>query len=67
MKAADSIRQQLLGIMEKQGQKFDNINYNDPTYYRNVKRCILEGFFMQVPYIRFESLRSHTLSAPDII
>ena len=56
MKAADSIREQLRGIMEKQGQKFDNLKYNDPIYYRNVKRCILEGFFMQVSILALTRL-----------
>ena len=51
LKAADSIREQLRDIFERQGHKMENIKHGDPAYYKNIKRCILEGFFMQVAHL----------------
>jgi len=51
LKAADSIREQLRNMYEKQGHKIENIKHGDPLYYKNIKRCILEGYFMQVAHL----------------
>lgn len=37
--------------MEKQGHNSADLKYSDPIYYKNIKRCILEGFFMQVAHL----------------
>eukprot|EP00826_Nyctotherus_ovalis_P046946 TRINITY_DN5346_c0_g1_i10.p1 TRINITY_DN5346_c0_g1~~TRINITY_DN5346_c0_g1_i10.p1 ORF type:complete len:658 (+),score=237.01 TRINITY_DN5346_c0_g1_i10:339-2312(+) len=51
LKGADSIREQLRDIFEKQGHASKNLKHGDPKYYKNIKRCLLEGFFMQVAHL----------------
>ena len=51
LKSADNIREQLRDIFEKQGHRTENLKHGDPKYYKNIKRCILEGFFMQIAHL----------------
>jgi pre-mRNA-splicing factor ATP-dependent RNA helicase DHX15/PRP43 len=48
MKAADDIREQLKQIMVKKGLKLLSTDFNHPSYYDNIKKCLLSGYFMQV-------------------
>ncbi len=67
MRAADSIRDQLKRIMEKQGHRVENLQHTDPAYYKNIERCILSGFFMQVRFTPSLITRSHISSGPVTI
>ena len=67
LKAADSIREQLRNIFEKQGYKNENLKYTDPAYYKNIKRCVLEGFFMQVKISISQRNRLHIWNVQGII
>ena len=51
MRSADNIRDQLENIMAKQGMSMLSIPFTSPGYYNFIRKCLLEGFFMQVLYI----------------
>jgi hypothetical protein len=58
MKSADNVREQLKNLMVKQGLKMTSLDHTDVNYYKNIKKCILEGFFMQVPILQLELIRA---------
>jgi len=50
LKSADNVRNQLERIMVRQGMRLCSLPFNSPDYYENIRKCIVEGFFMQVAH-----------------
>lgn len=50
MKAADSVRRQLVRLMRKQGLEVVSTSPEAPEFSSNVRRALLDGFFMHVAY-----------------
>jgi hypothetical protein len=48
LRAATKIKKQLLGIFIKKELPVKTMLETDPRYFTNIKKCILEGFFMKV-------------------
>ncbi|KAL1894820.1 DEAH-box ATP-dependent RNA helicase prp43 [Ceratocystis pirilliformis] len=46
--SADNVRTQLKRIMEKHDIEFASTHFDDESYYTNIRRALLSGFFMQV-------------------
>ena len=51
MKSADSVRDQLLRIMERWKLPMVSTPFQSREYYPNIRRAILAGFFMQVAHL----------------
>ena len=52
LKQANDIREQLMNIMVKQGLKLTSTQMGDPSYYTNIRKSILSGFFMQTAHLQ---------------
>lgn len=48
LSSADSVRAQLKRIMETHGLELISTPFEDKSYYTNIRRALLSGFFMQV-------------------
>uniref|UniRef100_A0AC35TFQ7 RNA helicase n=1 Tax=Rhabditophanes sp. KR3021 TaxID=114890 RepID=A0AC35TFQ7_9BILA len=59
LKQADDIKKQLQRTMEKQGLFTPSLEYHHPEYYRNIKKAVISGFFMQVAYL--ETSKNYTV------
>merc|ERR1712050_732668 len=51
MKSADSVRAQLMRIMNRFGLELKSPDFNSKEYYSNIRKCLLAGFFMQVAHL----------------
>lgn len=51
MKSADSVRAQLMRIMNRYGLELKSPDFNSKEYYMNIRKCLLSGFFMQVAHL----------------
>ncbi|CAI9106795.1 OLC1v1006018C1 [Oldenlandia corymbosa var. corymbosa] len=51
LKLADSIRQQLAGIMARLNLRLCSTNFNSVEYYVNIRKAVLAGYFMQVAHL----------------
>mgnify|MGYP002053872548 FL=1 len=51
MKSADSIRAQLMRVMNRFGLELKSPDFNSKEYYTNIRKCLLAGFFMQVAHL----------------
>merc|ERR1711972_791430 len=51
MKSADSVRAQLMRIMNRYGLELKSPDFNSKEYYMNIRKCLLAGFFMQVAHL----------------
>lgn len=51
LKSAESVRTQLERIMWRFGHKTDNGDFSSPSYYTNIRKALVAGFFMQVAHI----------------
>ncbi|PAN09499.2 hypothetical protein PAHAL_2G029600 [Panicum hallii] len=51
LKYADNVRQQLVGIMTRLGLKMCSQDFNSRTYYANIRKALVAGYFMQVAYL----------------
>ena len=47
LKQADSVRSQLCQLMSKQRLPLSSLPFTSPSYYINIRRCLVAGFFMQ--------------------
>jgi len=47
LKQADSVRSQLCQLMTKQRLPLTSLPFTSPSYYLNIRRCLIAGFFMQ--------------------
>jgi pre-mRNA-splicing factor ATP-dependent RNA helicase DHX15/PRP43 len=48
LQSANSVRQQLLRIMERNGLEMISTPFEHRDYYTNIRRALVSGFFMQV-------------------
>ncbi|KAI0479470.1 P-loop containing nucleoside triphosphate hydrolase protein [Xylariaceae sp. FL0804] len=48
LSSADNVRAQLKRIMETHGLDLMSTDFNDKSYYTNIRRALVTGFFMQV-------------------
>ena len=51
IKQASDIRDQLVGIMQKQMIEIRPGNLQEEGFFDNVKKCLLEGLFMQIAHL----------------
>jgi pre-mRNA-splicing factor ATP-dependent RNA helicase DHX15/PRP43 len=51
LKSADSVRDQLKRIMVKCGCQLVSTDFASKDYYNNIRKCLVEGFFMQVAHL----------------
>lgn len=51
LKNADRVRQQLSMIMNRLQLDLVSTDFKSPDYYTNIRRCLVEGFFMQVAHL----------------
>ena len=61
MKSADSVRAQLMRVMNRFGLELKSNDFNSKDYYSNIRKCLLAGFFMQVAHLE----RTHYLTVKD--
>ena len=53
LKSGDNVRQQLSRIMDRFVLKRTSTDFNSKDYYINIRKALVNGFFMQVTYRRF--------------
>uniref|UniRef100_A0A7N2R3I7 RNA helicase n=1 Tax=Quercus lobata TaxID=97700 RepID=A0A7N2R3I7_QUELO len=51
LKAADSVRQQLVRIMARFNLRLCSTNFNCRDYYINIRKAMVAGYFMQVAHL----------------
>jgi len=51
MKSADSVRAQLMRVMNRLGLELKSADFNSKDYYSNIRKSLLAGFFMQVAHL----------------
>ncbi|KAL1394254.1 hypothetical protein pipiens_003090 [Culex pipiens pipiens] len=51
LKSADNVRQQLARIMDRFNLKRTSTDFNTTNYYFNIRKALVQGFFMQVAYL----------------
>jgi len=51
MKSADSVRAQLMRVMNRLGLELKSADFNAKDYYANIRKSLLAGFFMQVAHL----------------
>jgi pre-mRNA-splicing factor ATP-dependent RNA helicase DHX15/PRP43 len=51
LKSADNVRTQLARIMQRLNLKLSSVDFSSGDYYPNIRKCLVEGFFMQVAHL----------------
>lgn len=51
LKSADNVRTQLARILQKLGVKLVSTDFSSKDYYVNIRRALVEGFFMQTAHL----------------
>ncbi|XP_071480742.1 putative pre-mRNA-splicing factor ATP-dependent RNA helicase PRP1 [Diadema antillarum] len=51
LKSADSVRQQLVRIMDRFALRRTSTDFNSKDYYLNIRKALVNGFFMQVAHL----------------
>jgi len=51
LQSADHVREQLQRIMTRLDVKLCSNDFNSKDYYPNIRKCLVEGFFMQVAHL----------------
>ncbi len=51
LKSADNVRQQLARIMDRFNLKRTSTDFTSKDYYLNIRKALVEGFFMQVAHL----------------
>eukprot|EP00455_Lapot_gusevi_P031023 TRINITY_DN3348_c0_g1_i3.p1 TRINITY_DN3348_c0_g1~~TRINITY_DN3348_c0_g1_i3.p1 ORF type:complete len:699 (-),score=169.43 TRINITY_DN3348_c0_g1_i3:34-2130(-) len=51
LKSADNVRTQLARIMKRLNLRLVSTDFNSKNYYINIRKCLVEGFFMQVAHL----------------
>lgn len=51
LKSAENVRGQLQRIMVRQGLPLVSTDFSSPDYYNNIRKCLVEGFFMQIAHL----------------
>ncbi|KAJ1679579.1 DEAH-box ATP-dependent RNA helicase prp43 [Spiromyces aspiralis] len=62
LKAADNVREQLRRIMERTGIELTSTPFDSPSYYTNIRKALVSGFFMQVAHVE---RNGHYLTVKD--
>lgn len=62
LKSADAVRSQLARIARRQGVDLVSTPFGDRSYYPNIRKAILSGYFMQVAHLE---RGGHYLTAKD--
>eukprot|EP01025_Chloroclados_australasicus_P055757 TRINITY_DN6830_c0_g1_i3.p1 TRINITY_DN6830_c0_g1~~TRINITY_DN6830_c0_g1_i3.p1 ORF type:complete len:736 (+),score=89.37 TRINITY_DN6830_c0_g1_i3:2-2209(+) len=52
LKAADNVREQLARICQRQGVALVSTQITDKSYFDNIRKAMLSGFFMQVAHLQ---------------
>ena len=55
LRSADNVRTQLSRLMQKAQLKLESNDFNSPLYYVNIRKCLVEGFFMQTAHLEKSS------------
>ena len=67
LKSADSVRKQLVRIMQRLRLPMLSPGYNSKDYYVNIRKCILSGFFTQVAFLdrsgHYSTVRDEQIAA----
>lgn len=50
LKSADNVRNQLVRLCQRHGVALESTDFNSRDYYQNIRKAILNGFFMQVAH-----------------
>lgn len=50
LKSADSVRSQLARICNRAGIALISTDFNSPEYYKNIRRALVAGYFMQIAH-----------------
>lgn len=53
LKSADNVRQQLSRIMDRFNLKRTSTDFTSKDYYINIRKALVNGFFMQVSWKQF--------------
>lgn len=51
LKSADNVRNQLKRIVDRMGLKQTSTEFSSKHYYSNIRKALIEGFFMQVAHL----------------
>ena len=62
MQSAESVREQLMRQMKKQGFPLVSTSFDSPLYYDNIRKCLVSGLFMQVAHLQKQG---HYLTVKD--
>lgn len=54
LKQADDVRTQLSRIMDRFNLKRTSTDFTSKDYYINIRKALVQGFFMQVSELRFK-------------
>lgn len=55
LKSADSVRSQLARICTRAGISLVSTDFSSPEYYRNIRRALVAGYFMQIAHLEGKS------------
>lgn len=59
LKSADNVRQQLSRIMDRFNLKRTSTDFTSKDYYLNIRKALVNGFFMQVCIFHFKQLKTY--------
>jgi len=62
IKSADNVRRQLQNIMQRKGLELLSTEFTSADYYDNIRKSLVEGFFMQVAH---QESNGHYLTIKD--
>lgn len=51
LKQAENVRTQLLSVMQRVGCNMVSTDFANKEYYLNIRKCLVEGFFMQCAFL----------------
>lgn len=51
LKSSDNVRTQLQRIMQRNNLKLCSTDFSSKDYYLNIRKCMVQGFFMQVAHL----------------
>jgi len=52
LKSADNVRSQLSRLCARLGVKLVSTDFNDKSYYTNIRKALVSGYFMQVAHLQ---------------
>lgn len=60
LKSADNVRRQLERLMERNGLELVSTPFEDPSFYDNIRKALISGYFMQVASKPNRNSKSYT-------